>query len=132
MTVSPRTAALATVSALSIAVAAPATASAQDGTGAPVVPAPALVSVEQHETPVDGWNGWLVWSRRGNDGRYSLIARHPAGDAKSLPVESQAAPIDASIGPGPDGEPLIVYSQCRNAGPQPTVCDVHRLSPITG
>ncbi|MFA4929105.1 MAG: hypothetical protein WC558_11350 [Patulibacter sp.] len=129
MNVSPRTAALATVSALSIAVLASATASAQE----PVLSPPAaLLSVEQYETPVDGWNGWLVWSRRGGDGRYALIARTPTGEGLSLPVTPQTAPIDASIGPGPDGQPLIVYSQCSSPGLQPTGCDIHRLSPITG
>lgn len=132
MNVSPRTAALATVSALSIAVAAPVTASAQDGAGAPVAPAPALVSVEQHETPIDGWNGWLVWSRRGNDGRYSLVARNAQGEGIALPVAPQPTPIDASIGPGPDNEPVIVYSQCSSPGLQPTGCDVYRLNPISG
>lgn len=93
---------------------------------------PSVLSVERYETPIDGWNGWLVWSRRGPDGRYHLIARNPAGEGVSLPIAPQPVPIDASIGPGPDGRPLVVYSQCAKPGPQPTGCDVHRLDPVTG
>jgi hypothetical protein len=130
--VSSRTAALVTVSTLLVATAVPASASAQDAPGTPVAPAPSLLSVEQHETPVDGWNGWLVWSRRGNDGRYSLIARNPSGGGIALPIPSQKTPIDASIGPGPDRQPLIVYSQCSSPGLQPTGCDVYRINPVNG
>ncbi len=128
MTVSPRTAALASALALAAVATAPATASAEDASDG----RPTVVSVEQHETPIDGWNGWLVWSRRAADGRFALIARNPAGEGISLPVATQPTPIDASIGPGPDGQPLIVYTECSSPGPQPTGCDVYRLDPLTG
>lgn len=93
---------------------------------------PSVLSVERYETPVDGWNGWLVWSRRGPDGRYSLIARNPSGQGFMFPLAPQPVPIDASIGPGPDGRPLIVYSQCVKPGVQPTGCDVYSLDPVSG
>lgn len=104
-------------------------ASAQAVTGDP---APSVVSVERYETPIDAWADWIVWSRRGSNGRFSLIARKPGGDAISLPVAPQPAPIDASIGPGPNGSVLIVYSQCRTYGSLPKGCDVYRIDPVTG
>lgn len=132
MNVSPRTAALATALALSAAVALPAAASAQEAAATAQGPVPAVLSVEQSDTPIDGWNGWLVWSRRTGESSYSLVARNPAGEGITLPIAPQPAPIDASVGPGPDGQPLIVYTQCANPGVQPTGCDVYRLNPLTG
>ncbi len=125
VTVSPRIAVI-------VAAAAAATLTAPSAAAAQDVPAPAVLSVEQYETPIDGWSGWLVWSRRGADGRYSLVARTPEGRGIALPVEPQPTPIDASIGPGPDGKPLIVYTRCAVPGVQPRGCDVHRIDPQTG
>lgn len=123
---------LAVVAALTTAVVLPATASAQSDD--PSVPSavPTVLSVEQYDTPIDGWNGWLIWSRRTGPDQYSLVARKPSGEGISLPIAPQAAPIDAGIGPGPDGQPLIVYTQCTSPGPNPTGCDVHRIDPLTG
>jgi hypothetical protein len=100
---------------------------------APGPRAPTVLSVEQNDTPVDGWNGWLVWSRRDADGRYALIARDPQGTGLRLPVQPQAAPIDAGVGPGPDGRALVVYTVCAQASrATPTGCDVRRLDVTTG
>lgn len=99
----------------------------------PTAPGPLVLSVEQNETPIDGWNGWLVWSRRDLTGRFELIARTPAGAGVTLPVPSQDVPIDASIGPGPDGGPLIVYSRCvSSVEASPVGCDIYRIDPRTG
>ncbi|MDO9409665.1 hypothetical protein [Patulibacter sp.] len=95
--------------------------------------APTVLSVEQNDTPVDGWGGWLVWSRRDDDGRYRLVARTPDGTGVQLGVAPQDAPIDAGIGPGPDGTPLVVYTVCKQAATAvPTGCDVRRLDVLTG
>lgn len=95
--------------------------------------APTVLSVEQNDTPVDGWGGWLVWSRRDDDGRYGLVARSPEGTGVRLGVAPQDAAIDAGIGPGPDGRPLVVYTVCRQATTVvPTGCDVRRLDVTTG
>lgn len=95
--------------------------------------APSVLSVEQNDTPVDGWDGWLVWSRRDDDGRYALVARRPDGTGVRLPVTPQAAPIDASIGPGPDREPTVVYTTCLSASTvAPRGCDVRRLDLDSG
>lgn len=95
--------------------------------------APSVLSVEQNDTPVDGWGGWLVWSRRDDDGRYALVARRPDGTGVRLPVTPQAAPVDASIGPGPTGEPTVVYAACTSAASAvPAGCDVRRLDLDTG
>lgn len=92
-----------------------------------------VLSVEPNDTAIDGWGGWLVWSRRADDGTFGLVARTPEGVGVRLPVPAQAAPIDASIGPGPDGGPLVVYARCaRPASSPPTGCDVHRIDPRTG
>lgn len=129
VTVFPRIVALAAAAAaFALTVAGTAVAPSQASAEAQ----PVVLSVERYETPVDGWGGWLVWSRRAPDGLYTLIARNPAGEAISLPVTPQASPIDASIGPGPDGRALIVYGQCKVAGTAPTGCDVYRLDPVTG
>jgi hypothetical protein len=95
--------------------------------------APTVISVEQNDTPVDGWGGWLVWSRREADGRFALIARGPDGTGVRLGVPTQEAPFDASVGPGPDGGPLVVYAACANtASATPTGCDVRRIDLATG
>lgn len=128
MTAFPRIVALAAAVTTFLAIG-PAVAAAQT----PAADAsPTVISVERYETPVDAWADWLVWSRRGSNGLYTLIARKPNGDVVSLPVAPQGGPIDASIGPGPDGWPLIVYSQCKVSGSQPKGCDVYRLNPVTG
>jgi hypothetical protein len=118
-----------------LAAAAAATgASAPDAAAADRGPQGASVlSVEPNDTAIDGWGGWLVWSRRADDGTFGLVARTPEGVGVRLPVPAQAAPIDASIGPGPDGGPLVVYARCeRPAASPPTGCDVHRIDPRTG
>lgn len=127
MTAFPRIVALA-AAVTALATVGPAAASAQTADDV----RPSVLSVERYETPIDGWRGWLVWSRRGPDGTYALIARNPAGEGVALPVAPQSAPIDASIGPGPDGRPLIVYSQCEVIRSQPKGCDIHRVDPVTG
>jgi hypothetical protein len=92
-----------------------------------------VLSVEPNDTAVDGWGGWLVWSRRADDGTFGLVARTPEGVGVQLPVPAQAAPIDASIGPGPDGRALVVYARCTHpTRSPPTGCDVHRMDPATG
>jgi hypothetical protein len=74
-----------------------------------------------------------VWSRRADDGTFGLVVRTPDGVGMRLPVPAQAAPIDASIGPGPDGGPLVVYARCRRAtSVPPRGCDVRRIDPRTG
>ena len=109
------------------AVAAP-TASAAPGPFSPSV-----LSVEQNDTPVDGWGSWLVWSRREADGRYALVARGPDGTGLRLPIAPQGAPIDASIGPGPAGTAVVAYALCaKQTGRTPTGCDVRLLDLATG
>jgi hypothetical protein len=127
VTVFPRIAALAAVVVVALA-AAPTGASAQADTN---VVQPTVLSVERYETPIDGWADRLIWSRR-VPGGFGLIALNAAGEAVTLPIAPQPTPIDASIGPGPDGRPLIVYSQCKVAGTVPRGCDVYRLDPVTG
>ncbi|WP_210493605.1 hypothetical protein [Patulibacter sp. SYSU D01012] len=108
--------------------ALPAVASA----GGPV--APTVLSVEANDTPVDAWAGWIVWSRRGADGAFSMVVRDPAGHGTLMPVPTQMAPFDASIGPNAAGDgPLIAYSRCtKPTGAFPTGCDVHTVDPRTG
>lgn len=125
---SPVRSAAALVAALLVGAVAAAPAAAAPGPLSPTV-----LSVEQNDTPVDGWGGWLVWSRREDDGRYALVARTPAGQGLRLSVTPQEVPIDASVGPGPDGAPLVVYSTCENAtSTVPSGCDVRRLDLVTG
>ncbi|MGX6448735.1 hypothetical protein ACVU7I_11810, partial [Patulibacter sp. S7RM1-6] len=95
---------------------------------------PTVLSVEGNDTPIDAWNGWIVWSRRGTDGRFSLVVRDPAGTGATMPVAPQKAPFDASIGPAPDGDgPLIAYSTCaKPTGRYPTGCDIATVDPRTG
>lgn len=99
----------------------------------PALRDPTVLSVEPNDTPVDGWNGWLIWSRRGPDGLFRLIARRPDGSGVELPIAAQPRPLDAGIGPGPDGGPLVVYSRCSSPiAPAPTGCDIWQLDPRTG
>jgi hypothetical protein len=126
---SPARTTLALLAALGLAGAA----GAAPASAAPGPLSPTVVSVEENDTPVDGWGGWLVWSRREDDGRYALVARTPAGEGLRLSVTPQAVPVDASIGPGPDGAPVVVYAACSDAtAAVPTGCDVRRLDLATG
>lgn len=96
--------------------------------------AAAVLSVEANDTPVDAWNGWVVWSRRGTDGTFSLVVRDPTGQGATMPVPAQKAPFDVSVGPAPSGDgPLIAYSRCaKPTGAFPTGCDIHTVDPRTG
>ena len=111
---------------LALAVAAPSPAGA-------ALRSPQPLSLERGDTPIDGWAGWIVWSRRNDDGTYGLIARRPEGAAAELPLPRQRRPFDARVGPGPDGGPLVVVSRCATlSGERPTGCDVWRVDPRTG
>lgn len=107
--------------------------------GVPASPAhaalagPEALSVESGDTALDGWGGWLVWSRRDAGGAFTLVARAPDGTGLALPAPAQRRPYDARIGPGPDGRPLVVYSRCAAPAAQPpTGCDVWRIDPDSG
>lgn len=134
MTVFPRIVAL--VAATAVALTASTVAASAQTTDPPPpltmadVP-PTVLSVERYESPIDGWRDSLIWSRR-VPGGYGLIALNAAGEAVALPLAPQPTPIDASIGPGPDGSLVIVYTRCKVPGPQPKGCDVYRLDPVTG
>jgi hypothetical protein len=120
-------------SALAVVAVVPALVVTAPARAAPGPLDPTVLSVESNDTPVDGWNGWLIWSRRQDDGRYALVARNASGTGLSLPVTPQDSPIDASIGPGPGGAPTVVYAACTiTSTAVPTGCDVHRLDLTTG
>ncbi|MCK9249173.1 MAG: hypothetical protein M0P31_09370 [Solirubrobacteraceae bacterium] len=94
---------------------------------------PVKLTVEPNDSPLDGHDGWLLWSRRGDDGRYRLVVRRPDGTAAVLPVTPASGPLDASIGPGPDGAPLVVYRACERPTPDADrECDIRRIDPATG
>ncbi|WP_026911756.1 hypothetical protein [Patulibacter minatonensis] len=116
-----------------LAVLVPVLVAATPAGAAPGPLDPTVLSVEANDTPVDGWNGWLIWSRRQDDGRYALVARTATGTGLSLPIAPQDSPIDASIGPGPGGAPTVVYASCATTTTAvPRGCDVHRLDLTTG
>lgn len=120
-------------SAVAVVLAVGLAASVAPAAAAPGPVAPTVLSVEQNDTAVDGWDGWLVWSRRDDDGRYALVARGPDGTGLRLPVTPQAAPFDASIGPGPAGTAVVAYSVCaKQTSRVPTGCDIRVLDLATG
>jgi hypothetical protein len=119
--------------AAGVAAIAPASAATAAPASPRATPPANVLSVEANDTAVDGWSGWLVWSRRDAAGTYGLVVRRPDGVGVDLPVQPQTVPIDASVGPGPDGGPLVVYTVCARPSTRiPTGCDVLRIDPRTG
>ncbi len=56
----------------------------------------------------------MVWSSyQSSQRRYVLMLRH-GGRTRRLPVAPRRVPFDASVGPGPNGRPLVAFSVCRS------------------
>jgi len=65
------------------------------------------------ETPVRAWAGIAVLSIR-EPGGYRLATQQSTQAPRALPgIAPAAQPIDADIGPGPNGTPVIVFARCR-------------------
>ncbi len=92
---------------------------------------------------ITAYGGHVVLSKRDpQTGNWALVRWH-AGVADVLPVAQRSVPFDADAGPGRDGQPVVVYSRCRQepallTGLQPTPdwqtargCDVYELA-LTG
>lgn len=77
-------------------------------------------------TPIDAIGGTVLFSQRGEDGRFRL-AVHPASGARyTLDVPPQSTPFDADLGNDPRRGLLAAYASCPGAA---STCDirVHEL-----
>jgi hypothetical protein len=118
-----------------LAVAAPA-ARAQSS-DAVLAPAP-------DSTGITAYGGHVVLSKRDpQTGKWALVRWH-AGVVDVLPVAQRSVPFDADAGPDRNGDPVVVYSRCRQEPALPTDglaptpdwqtargCDVYELN-LTG
>jgi len=65
-------------------------------------------------TAIAAHAGRVVWSvRTGDEFRLMTWAN---GTVTDVPVPSRPVPFDVDLGPGPDGDPVAVYSRCRTEG----------------
>jgi hypothetical protein len=76
-------------------------------------------------TTVTAFGDTILWSTRGEDGRFRLTARTGTDD-RTLPVPAAGYPFtDADLGPGPDGALWAVYSRCEDADDRVAGCDLY-------
>ena len=99
---------------------------------APAAPAATPLAAPGAPTKVATFDGLTVWSERGEDGAFRLVADPGSdGDPQALEVEPRGVPFDVDVGPGPDGAPVAVYSRCRRE-PRPSVATTPMPAYATG
>jgi hypothetical protein len=74
---------------------------------------------------LNAYGDHLVWSHRAAPRRFQLVV-YANGRAQRLAIPSSRQQLDADLGPGPDGAPVIVYRSCRPN------CRVYQYSVATG
>ncbi len=81
------------------------------------VSSPATVERLAKQATVAAYGQTVVWSRFDTStATYRLVAAdvaQPDAPARVLPVAPRKIAFDVDVGPGPDKEPLAVYSRCR-------------------
>jgi hypothetical protein len=70
-----------------------------------------VIATVPHQTPVDAYDGRVVWSVP-SPGGYQLI-EYQGGRVQTLPVAPRIEPFDVDLGPDRRGRPVAVYSRCR-------------------
>ena len=64
-------------------------------------------------TTVATYDDVAAWSDRRDDGSgYRLVVRAGDADPEALPIDPRGVPFDVDVGPGSDGDPVLVYSRC--------------------
>jgi hypothetical protein len=88
-------------------------------------PPPTPIAQTTQPTEVRAYRGEAVWSTAGH-GSFTLTLAD-SGGVRALPVTQSKRPIEASVGRGPDGRPLIVYSACASGR-----CAIEGYDPALG
>jgi hypothetical protein len=89
-------------------------------------PPPPLAETSQ-PTPIAAYRGAAVWSTAAQNSKTFTLTLADASGVRALPVTQAARPVEASIGRGPDGKPLIVFGTCSGS-----LCEIDSLNPATG
>jgi hypothetical protein len=75
------------------------------------VAADTVIATVPHQTPVDAYDGRVVWSVP-SPGGYQLV-EYQSGRVQTLPVAPRIEPFEVDLGPDRKGRPVAVYSRCR-------------------
>jgi hypothetical protein len=79
---------------------------------APAAHADQTIATVPRATPVSAYRGHVVWSTY-HPGRGYVLTAYDKGTVSELPVTPRGVPFDADVGPGPNGDAVVVYSRCR-------------------
>jgi hypothetical protein len=97
-----------------------------------------------HPTAVSSYGGVTVWSRLEAPPNTYVLRMERAGEVTTLPIPARRMPFDADVGPDATGQPVVVYSRCRQDtdGALPfdrlptwnlaRGCDIYRFRPSDG
>jgi hypothetical protein len=102
------------------------------------------LALEGEPTLGDAWGGVAIWSHWNATTRRYQLVQWRGGEPTPIPVGPSARILDASIGPGADGRPVVVYARCLDEGAPvlgedlgtsaipPSGCDIHAVDLATG
>jgi len=90
-------------------------------------PPPTPLADTFQPTAIRAYRGEAVWSTAPQGSKTFTLTLADASGVRALPVTQAGRPIEAGIGRGPDGKPLIVLGAC--AGSR---CGIDTLDPATG
>lgn len=72
-----------------------------------------VLAREARPTSVSGYGDVVAWSSFHHTTRRYALTIAVRGRIHAAPVAERAVPFDVDVGPGPDGDPTVVYSRCR-------------------
>ncbi|HWI71364.1 MAG TPA: hypothetical protein VNT55_05385, partial [Baekduia sp.] len=64
------------------------------------------------DSPLSAYGGWVVWSERDAEGKWSLWTYHHGIRARIERVR-KLVPFDADVGPDDQGRPTVTFSRCK-------------------
>ena len=91
-----------------------------------------LAPVASAEAPIAAYGGWVVWSERGLDRLYRLVAFHDGAKQELTAVAPRPVPFDVDIGPDALGRPQATFSRCVNEQVHPLRCRLRSLALLGG
>lgn len=88
--------------------------------GTPAIADTPIVDLGKRLGKISGYGDVLAWSEyNAGDASFSLVVQRAGRAPQRLDVATRNRPFDVDVGPGRDGNPVLVYSRCRRDPKRP-------------